>query len=121
MDDQRVWEFEGSLWDASDEHYQNRIDEEIVMVLPRPPYVFQGQDAKDAVKATPDWDTVELSDRRVSRPQEGLIVVAYTARCTSGDEKYEAHCTSTLRMRGHDDWLVVQHQQTPPLTASVEA
>ena len=40
MDDQRVWEFEGSLWDASDEHYQNRIDEEIVMVLPRPPYVF---------------------------------------------------------------------------------
>ena len=121
MDDQRVWEFEGSLWDASDEHYQNRIDEEIVMVLPRPPYVFQGQDAKDAVKATPDWDSVELSDRRVSRPQEGLIVVAYTARCTSGDEKYEAHCTSTLRMRGRDDWLVVQHQQTPPQTASVEA
>ncbi|QCB43929.1 DUF4440 domain-containing protein [Sphingomonas sp. PAMC26645] len=121
MDDQRVWEFEGSLWDASDEHYQDRIDEEIVMVLPRPPYVFQGQEAKDAVKATPDWDTVELSDRRVSRPQEGLIVVAYTARCASGDEKYEALCTSTLRMRGNDDWLVVQHQQTPPLTASVEA
>jgi hypothetical protein len=31
------------------------------------------------------------------------------------------NCISTLRMRGHDDWLVVQHQQTPPLTASVEA
>ena len=53
MDDQRVWEFEGSLWDASDEHYQNRIDEEIVMVLPRPPYVFQGQDAKDAEQPPP--------------------------------------------------------------------
>ena len=55
MDDQRVWEFEGSLWDANDEHYQDRIDKEIVMVLPRPPYLFQGQEAKDAVKATPDW------------------------------------------------------------------
>ncbi len=69
------------------------------MVLPRPPYVFRGREAKDSVEATLEWDSVELSDRRVSRPHEGLIVVAYTARCASGDEKYEAHCTSTLRMR----------------------
>lgn len=121
MEDTRVWDFERSLWDADEQHYQTRLDESILMVLPRPPYVFEGQEAKDAVKATPKWDEVELSERRVTRPQEGLIVVAYLARCRKGDERYEAHCSSTLRMRGHDDWLVVQHQQTPPLTASVEA
>jgi hypothetical protein len=120
MEDTRVWAFEQSLWDADEEHYQERLDETILMVLPRPPYVFEGQAAKDAVKATPRWDEIELSERRVARPQEGLIVVAYQARCRKGDERYEAHCTSTLRMRGHDDWLVVQHQQTPPLAATVE-
>ena len=120
MEDTRVWAFEESLWDADAQHYQEAIDENIIMVLPRPPFVFWGQSAKDAVKATPRWDEVELSERRVARPQEGLIVVAYRARCRKGEEKYEAHCTSTYRMRGHDDWLVVQHQQTPPLAASVE-
>jgi hypothetical protein len=50
-----------------------------------------------------------------------LIVVAYHAKAVKGDETYEAHCTSTYRRRSHDDWLVVQHQQTPPLTAAVEA
>jgi hypothetical protein len=121
MEDTRVWAFEKSLWDADPDHYQNRLDEQIVMILPRPPFVFLGQAAKDAVKATPQWEEIDLSDRTVSRPQEGLIVVAYTVRCRQGEERYEAHCTSTLRMRGHDDWLVVQHQQTPPLTATAEA
>ena len=121
MDDQRVWAFEESLWTADADHYRESIDDECLMVLPQPPFVMSGAQAIEAVAATPRWSSVELSGRQVARPEEGLIVVAYYARATKGDETYEAHCTSTYRRRAHEDWLVVQHQQTPPLTAAVEA
>lgn len=117
MDDDRVWRFEESLWTADAQHYQESIDDECLMVLPSPPFVYTGQQAIDAVKDTPGWDQVDLRDRQVARPQEGLIVVAYTAEAARGGERYVAHCTSTYRRLAHEEWRVVQHQQTPPLTA----
>jgi hypothetical protein len=118
MDDDRVWAFEESLWTASAEHYQESIDETCLMVVPAPPYVLGGQQAIDAVKQTPRWSKVILSDRMVTRPQEGLIVIAYKAEAEKeGAAPYTAHCTSVYRRLGHDDWKVIQHQQTPPLTS----
>ena len=118
MDDTRIWSFEESLWVADPGHYQNSIDDECVMVLPEPPFVFVGQAAIKAVAETPRWSKVELSERQVSRPQEGLIVIAYKAHAEKeGKSPYEAHCTSTYRRLAHDEWRVVQHQQTPPLVA----
>jgi hypothetical protein len=114
MEDERVWAFEESLWTADAEHYENGVDDGVLMVLPAEPYVFSGQAAKDAVKNTPRWSEVELTQRKVSRPQEGLIVVAYHARAARDGEAYEAWCTSTYRRIAHENWTVVQHQQTPP-------
>ncbi|HZG45320.1 MAG TPA: DUF4440 domain-containing protein [Allosphingosinicella sp.] len=123
MDDDRIWAFEESLWTASPEHYAESIDDACLMVLPAPPYVFTGQQSVEAVSNTPRWDQVQLSERQVSRPQEGLIVIAYRAEASRGEERYVAHCTSTYRhLRGadgertEDRWQVVQHQQTPPIT-----
>jgi hypothetical protein len=122
VDDQRVWAFENSLWTGSAEHYRELIDQDCVMVVPNPPFVLQGDDAIEAVAKTPRWDEAEFSDGHIVRPQEGLIVVAYHARASRGDgEIYEANCTSTYRRLAHDEWRVVQHQQTPPLRAKVEA
>lgn len=116
MEDDRVWAFEESLWTASPEHYADSIDAACLMVLPAPPYVFTGEQAIRAVSSTPRWSEVSLSERQVSRPQEGLIVVAYKAEAAKGEERYTAHCTSVYRRIAHEDWKVVQHQQTPPLT-----
>ncbi len=117
MDDQRVWAFEESLWTADAEHYRRSIDPECLMVLPSPPYVMSGEQSVEAVIHTPRWSKVVLSDRKVARPQEGLIVVAYKANAEKeGAAPYEAYCTSTYRRLGHEEWRVVQHQQTPPLT-----
>ena len=119
MDDERIWAFEHSLWTATPEHYRESIDDECLMVLPEPPYVMSGQQAVDAVSDTPRWSKVELSERRVARPQEGLIVIAYSARAErEGNTPYEAHCTTTFRRLGPEEWRVVQHQQTPPLMAT---
>ena len=122
MDDDRVWSFEKSLWTGDTEHYRHLIDDECVMVVPTPPFVLKGSDAINAVADTPRWDEVDISEGLIVRPQEGLIVVAYTANARKeGGSGYEAHCTSTYRRLGHDEWRVVQHQQTPPLKGKGEA
>jgi hypothetical protein len=117
MDDERVWAFEESLWTADALHYQQSIDPECLMVLPTPPFVLGGPEAIEAVTHTPRWSEVALTDRRVARPQEGMIVVAYHAQASRDGETYQSHCTSTYRRLEHEEWRVVQHQQTPPLAA----
>jgi len=116
MDDARVWHFEESLWTGDASHYQALIDDECLMVLPTPPFVLGGAEAIAAVSDTPRWTSVTFDEQRIARPEEGLIVVAYFIEAEQGEERYSAHCTSTYRRRGHEDWQVVQHQQTPPLT-----
>ena len=116
MDDDRVWAFEKSLWVGDADHYRELVDDECLMVLPQPPFVVSGRQAIEAVADTPRWSDVEIADRQISRPQEGLIVIAYNAKASRADEIYEANCTSTYRRLSHEVWRVVQHQQTPPLT-----
>ncbi len=50
------------------------------MVLPRPPFDLTGEAAVSAVADTPVWDHAELTERQVSRPQEGLIVIGLSRR-----------------------------------------
>jgi hypothetical protein len=123
VEDSRIWPFEESLWTGDADHYRYLVDDECVMVLPTDPHVFAGRDAIEAVASTPRWSSVELSERQVMRPQEGLIVIAYRARATGAGEHqkaYDAFCTSTYRRLAHDEWRVVQHSQLPPLTQTAE-
>lgn len=112
MEDTRVWQTEKSLWTEGEENYRALIDDDCLMVVPAEPFIVAGDEAVQAVSDTPRWAEVEIQDGRISRPQEGLIVVAYGVRAKRSDEVYEAFCTSTYRRLGHDDWRVVQHQQT---------
>ncbi|KQP36068.1 hypothetical protein ASG60_07950 [Methylobacterium sp. Leaf469] len=115
MDDNRVWSFEKSLWVGDADHYRELVDGECLMVLPHPPFVMSGNQAIEAVANTPRWSHIDISNGQISRPQEGLIVIAYNAKASRDDETYEANCTSTYRRLSHEEWRVVQHQQTPPL------
>ena len=118
MDDDRIWAMEENLWRGGEDVYRSLIDEECVMALPAQPHVFDRDAAIAAVTNTPRWSEVEFSEQRVQRPEEGLIVIAYKAKATRGGEAYEAYCTTTMRRREHEDWLVVQHSQLPPLALS---
>lgn len=118
MDDDRVWSFEKSLWDGSPDHYRELIDDECLMVLPHPPFVLGGREAIEAVAGTPRWTEVAFSKERISRPQEGIIVIAYHVEASRDDETYAAACTSTYRRLEHEVWRVIQHQQTPPLATT---
>jgi hypothetical protein len=114
MDDERVRQFETNLWIGGGDVYRERVAEDCQMVVPAQPFLLTGAEAIDAVEGTPRWSSVDLQDLRISRPEEGLIVLAYKAEATRGDEHYEAYCSSTYRRVGHEDWRVVQHQQTIP-------
>ncbi len=91
MEDDRVWSFEKSLWTGDADHYRQLIDEECVMVVPTPPFVLQGDAAIEAVAATPRWDEIQISDGRIVRPQEGLIVVAYRANARKEGGRKASH------------------------------
>lgn len=115
MDDTRIWEFEASLWRADPAHYAEAIADDCLMVVPALPFALRGREAIAAVADTPRWTEIVFTEQKVSRPQEGLIVIAYHAAATRPDaDSYAAWCTSVYRRRGHDDWQVIQHQQTPP-------
>jgi trehalose-6-phosphate synthase len=113
MEDERIWQYEKELWTGGDQVYSERVSDDCVMALPAEPYVFAGEQATKAVQDTPKWDEVEFLDTQVSRPQESLIVIAYRVQAKRADKSYHAVCTSTLRRLAHEEWDVVQHQQTP--------
>ena len=113
MNDDRLWEFERTLWTGGAEAYETQVAEDVVMSLPAAPFLYDRGAAVEAVKNTPRWDEVEFADTRVERHQEGLIVIAYRARAKGGERTYDALCTSTLLRLGHEEWVVIQHQQTP--------
>ena len=119
MDDNRVWAFEESLWTGDADQYATLIDAESVMVLPQPPFVLGGEQAIAAVSDTPRWTSVAFSEKRIVRPQEGLIAIAYLAEAQrDGATGYVAYCTTTMRRVEHEVWRVVQHQQTPRTAAA---
>jgi hypothetical protein len=116
MDDERVKSFERDLWIGGEDVYRERIAEDCLMVVPAKPFLLAGSEAVAAVSDTPRWSDVEFSEFRISRPQEGIIVIAYKADAQRGEETYQAYCTSTYQRLGHDQWQVVQHQQTVALS-----
>jgi hypothetical protein len=121
MEDERIWAMEEKLWHGGDEVYEHLVDENVVMSLPAEPFLFSRDQAKEAVKNTPRWEQVRFSDKKVNRPEEGLIVIGYRVEASRGDETYRCFATSTIMRRGHEDWTVVHHSQVVPPKAVAQA
>jgi len=118
MDDARLWGSETGLWTADPDHYREIIADDALMILPGHASVLVGADAIPAVSATPRWSTVTFSDQQVSRPHDGLIVIAYAVEARLDHEVYRARCSTTYLRHAHDDWHVIQHQQSAETPAS---
>lgn len=114
MDDDRIVEFERSLWIGEGDVYRRCVSPDCLMVVPAEPFLLRGEQAIEAVENTPRWDDVEISGLEIDRAQEGLIVIGYRADASRGPERFTAYCTSTYQRRGDHDWQVIQHQQTVP-------
>lgn len=114
MEDQRAWAIEESLWTGEPSTYPDLIDPFCLMVIPAPPHILPADLALRSMSKGQRWTRVAFAETHVSRPEEGLIVLAYRATANKDDgTNYVADCTSTWRRQGHEDWKLVQHQQTP--------
>jgi hypothetical protein len=113
MDEDRVRDFETALWIGGEDVYRRSIDPECLMAVPAMPFLMSGGEAIEAVSKTPRWASVDFDDFRIGRPQEGLIVIAYFVRASREGQAYSAYCPSTYRRIAHEQWQVVQHQQSP--------
>lgn len=114
MEDQRAWATEESLWTGLPAGYVGLIDKACLMVVPADPHILEADDAVHSMSDVLRWSGVDFTHGRLSRPEEGLIVLAYTAHARrNAGEGYVAHCTSTWRRKEQGDWKLVQHQQTP--------
>jgi hypothetical protein len=114
MDDDRIVEFERSLWIGEGDVYRRCVAPDCVMVVPAEPFLLRGEQAIAAVESTPRWDDVAISELEIGRAQEGLIVIGYRADACRGQERFTAYCTSTHQRGGDGNWQVIQHQQTVP-------
>lgn len=112
MDDARLWGSEKSLWTTDQAGYRAVIADDALMVLPGHRSVLSGRDAVHAVSGTPMGTDVTFTEQNVSRPQEGLIVVAYAVEASKENERYCARCTTTYLRLAHEEWRVIQHQQS---------
>lgn len=117
MEDKRIIEFEKALWIGGGDVYRRCVADDCLMVVPETPFILGGKEAIDAVERTPRWSGVELSDLKVSRVQDGIIVIAYRVNAQRDDQRFTAFCTSTYRKNSNEDWQVIQHQQTLVPTA----
>jgi hypothetical protein len=114
MDDQRAFAIEESLWTGDPAGYPDLIDPACLMVIPAPPHILPAAEALRSLTKGARWSRVTLHDPHIARPEEGLIVLAYRATANKDDgTNYVADCTSTWRRQGHENWKLVQHQQTP--------
>src|SRR4028119_102124 len=102
---------EDARWRGGDEVYEKLVDENVVMSLPAEPFIFSRQQAKEGVKNTPVWEEVRFSEQKVTRPQEGLIVMGYHVEAKRGEETYRCYASSTMMRRAHDDWTVGETRQ----------
>jgi len=114
MNDERILEFERSLWVGEGDVYRRGVSADCIMVVPAEPFLLRGEEAIRAVEQTPRWSSVDISGLQVDRAQEGLIVIGYRADAIRGEERFTAYCTSTYQRVGEHEWKVIQHQQTVP-------
>jgi hypothetical protein len=113
MSDEEAWAIEESLWLKGPTVYDALLDRQCVIAFSAPVGLLQGHEILESLKGAPRWAEVAMTERTVSRPDAGTVVLGYRARSQrTGAEPYSAYCTSTYRYRA-DAWLLIQHQQTP--------
>ena len=103
MDDERLWSFEESLWTQGPDNYREKVDAEVVMVLPRPPFVLTGDAAVAAVADTPVWDSAELTELYVHQLEVGVAVMVpvneLIARLSPTDPSYQTRMDGLAQLK----------------------
>ena len=114
MDEEhQLWALERSLWLGGPEVYERTLDPDCLAALPGVGILTAATAILKSLEEAPRWDEVEMAERHLAQPTDGVAVLAYHAvGRRQGAEPYDTLCTSTYRRDGAG-WRLIQHQQTP--------
>jgi Domain of unknown function (DUF4440) len=111
MEDEAAWALERRFWLEGSTVYHELLHPECLMAFPGLG-VMRAADVLQSLEGAPRWDSVEMTGRKVGRPDRGILVLGYVAEGQrDGTPPYRAFCISTYRLDG-ETWKLVQHQQT---------
>lgn len=112
-EDADIWPLEQSLWLGGAETYETALAPECVMIFPEPTGVLDRASVIAALMGAPRWRSVEMTGRRVSRPNPTTVILVYRAEAVrDAGPAYAALCSSAY-VRREGAWRIVMHQQTP--------
>ncbi|MFZ5781819.1 MAG: hypothetical protein ACOY4R_16630 [Pseudomonadota bacterium] len=113
MTDGEAWADEERFWTAAETYWREALHPQCIMAFPLPAGIMAGAEILESLKGAPRWLSVEMTDRRLGRFSDDLVVLGYRATGWRAEgAPYRALCTSAYRGSGRR-WLLVQHQQTP--------
>jgi hypothetical protein len=112
MDEDDIWTLEERLWTGGAEVYARHMHPACVMTLPSVG-ILRGSAIADSVCDAPRWRDIEMTDRTLDRPDEGVAVLAYRASGSAAHgTRYVATCASVY-LRVFGEWLLAYHGQVP--------
>jgi len=113
MTDDEAWNLERQFWTGDAAFYEQALHPACVMVFPPPAGVLPRAAIIEGIRTAPRWIGVDISGQTIARPSAELIVLAYRASATRGEEQeYLTYCSSAYLAAG-PRWLLFLHQQTP--------
>lgn len=104
------WEALTTSGDAAADFYDERLADDVLMLLPGGMVLADRDEIIDSMSGEP-WESHELEDEQVLILTGDCAVVSYRGRAVRGDTTYEALFNSTYVRDG--DWYLAVHQQTP--------
>jgi hypothetical protein len=114
LSDAAVWDLEARFWSGDDAFYDAWLAAGALMVFPDPTGILDRAAIVASIRGGPRWTQVHMTERRVARPNAGVVLVAYRfeARMDDGDDAYRGWASSSYA-RSAGAWSLAFHQQTP--------
>lgn len=103
--------YERDLSRGDGDVYRRLLTDDAVVIVPG--MTLDKEQTAEAIDESPGWDTVDMTDVQLLRPNGETAVLTYRFSGRRGEQfTYEAQLSSVY-VRGGDGWRLLLHQQTP--------
>lgn len=111
--EESLWDMEQKFWLEGAGFLARHLTDDCLLLLPPPAGVLSREAAIALWTETPPWAGVRFGGRRVMRPNDRVVLLAYNASAHRRKELATHRVlASTLYVNRDGDWRIAFHQQT---------
>ena len=111
-----LFAIEEGFWLAGEAHFREHLDEKCLLVFPQTGEMH-GAFAREVIAATAAtpgrWRDLEISNRHLLRPADGIAMITYRADVTRWDGERYAALIGSVYVQRPGGWKLVSHQHSP--------